>query len=153
MTENQIKKLFVLSNESQSKNNDMARGLQEISNEFGLLKSKMEDQEQKLREEQKFREEQKLEIQDLKNQIQSLKEFYSQRILPINVKENETKSDTEEIHQASFDLFPEETTSQLTSNRKRSRPYNPKWWYGSVPKQDMSKRSKNIQRDFLRFPF
>jgi len=45
MTENQIKKLFVLSNESQSKNNDMARGLQEIANEFRLFKSKMEDQE------------------------------------------------------------------------------------------------------------
>ena len=137
MTENQIKKLFVLSNESQIKNNDMARGLQEIANEFGLLKSKMEDQEQKLRKEQKFREEQKLEIQDLKDQIQSLKEFYSQEISPINVKENEAQSETEEIHVA------EETTSQLTSNRKRFRPYNPKWWYGSPPKQNTSKLSKN----------
>ena len=134
MTENQIKRLFALSRESQSKNNDMENGLQEIANEFRLLKSKMDHQEQKLREEQKFREEQKLEIQDLKNQIQLMKELHSQEMVPIHGEHNEA-------------------TKELTSNRKRSRPYNPKWMCGSVPKQNMSKRSKNIQSDFFRFPF
>ena len=154
MTENQIKRLFILSRESQSKNNDMENGLQEIANEFRLLKSKMDHQEQKLREEQKFREEQKLEIQDLKNQIQLMKELHSQGMVPIHGEHNE--ADTEKINQASFDLFPEEPTKELTSNRKRSRTYNPKWMHGSVPKQNrvcISKRSKNIQSDFFRFPF